>query len=262
MSLDAEISRLSLNPLPDEWAERLLPTRTDSKAMCHKDGLIRQYTRAELAYWCGRHCGFGMKVGNGLMCADIDQADFRAEAMERFGLDSCLVVRTMRGFHLWMRTLLTDQRTIIKWRGLPIDFKFTGYMMWPPTVVNGFRYSLEAGLPSISELPLFPAELLMETKSAVGLHHAGQCQPIRPDATLALYAERTPASVQGAGGSRACIVACLKFLTMTNGDEAKAFEMACWWNRLCEPPWDTEKEEGADSLKRKLREAARMWKAK
>ena len=82
-----------------------------------------------------------------------------------------------------------------------------------------------------------------------------------PDERARRYVDRFEASVQGSNGSRALIVALLKILTICRGDPVKAFALARYFNATkCSPPWDEEREDGPDSLKRKLQEALKFWK--
>ena len=65
------------------------------------------------------------------------------------------------------------------------------------------------------------------------------------------YLARLPPSVQGRNGSRACLVACLRLLTLTGGDVVRTWTLLVEYNRTrCEPPWDEQGEHGPDSLPR------------
>ena len=69
---------------------------------------------------------------------------------------------TSRGEHHYMQTLLHDQKTILKFQGQPIDFKFNGVTIASPSFVSEteHRYRWKNGMLPRNELPFFPDHLI------------------------------------------------------------------------------------------------------
>jgi hypothetical protein len=187
--------------------------------------------------------------------------------LRKHRIKSDMEVESSRGIHVYMRLdrEIEDCRTRIRFLGMPLDILMGRRLVTAPPSWNAeaeWRYRLRDGkkiLPP-DELPVVPEsilELLIEKPQPRPI-----CTVPLPDERAMKYMDKVPPSIQGQGGSRQCIIACLKALTLTEGDTDRAFTLVCYWNRYCDPPWDEEAEEGPDSLKRKLREARKFWRSK
>ncbi len=123
-------------------------------------------------------------------------------------------------------------------------------------------------LTSIAErLPAFLAEFF-PTKPERDLSVRTTTSTTRPTTKLATFVNRrvriarargwlngTPGAVSGAGGHTHTIRVCGVVVRGFDLTYDEAFGLLCNWNRKCSPPWDDEAEGGADSLRRKLRDA-------
>jgi hypothetical protein len=133
--------------------------------------------------------------------------------------------------------------------------------MGPGSVFEGHTYGLQGKIVPPDELPVAREALvtLLTRREEVRARIETVC--CLPDESAARYLEKVAPAEQGNNGSRAAFVAALKCLTLAAGDERKAWEFLVYFNRTrCFPPFDEEIEDGPDSLKRKLREAAKVWK--
>jgi putative DNA primase/helicase len=70
------------------------------------------------------------------------------------------------------------------------------------------------------------------------------------------YLAACPPAITGQGGGARTLLACEHVVLGFDLSEEDALEAMRQWNARCQPPWDTEAERGANSLRRKIREAA------
>jgi hypothetical protein len=208
---------------------------------------------------------WGIKL-RGLVVADKDARSRKAYDWMRLRRihRSSMEVETRKGVHFFfgLPEATEEVRTRIKFLGLPLDLLTGGnrFVVGAGSEVDGFTYSLRDGceIKAPDDLPLFPVDVFQRNTNTT---IETVCQ--LPDERAKRYVDKIAPSVQGSNGSRALIVACLKILSLTEGDMQRAWELVCYYNAVkCTPPWDQEAENGPDSLKRKLMEARRFWRPK
>ncbi len=240
----------------------------------------KSLTEAEIIYRFGQRTFNIAARLDQLMVFDQDAANREAYNFKRkHKIRSPMEVTTSKHTHVWMRLerQIEGLRSRIRFLGMPFDV-LTGdrYVMLPPSWNEEaqWRYTFRPGkrfLPAL-ELPSVPEsviELLTKEPESEPKTPAGPVGTIvlgtRDDARALLrhqrYVERIARSEQGKNGSTACIRACLKILTLVEGDTARAWPLVIHYNRTrCEPLWDEEAEEGPDSLKRKFLVALGYWR--
>lgn len=237
--------------------------RKGEKVPLHKNFPERHVGAAELEWYLRHGFNWGIVLRD-LVVADLDgESPEIASWVRRWGLVSPFETTTRRGSHRYFRlpALTEDVRSRLHASGLPADI-LTGrrVAIGPGSVVAGHHYALADGAVIVAPetLPVFPAELLRWQREEVRATAAAVVA--MPDGRAQRYVDRFEASVQGSHGSRALIVALLKILTLCGGDAARAWDLARYFNATkCSPPWDEEREDGPDSLKRKLQEALKFW---
>lgn len=69
------------------------------------------------------------------------------------------------------------------------------------------------------------------------------------------YLAKVPPAIEGQTGSAAAFLACEHVTRGFDLELEDALEVMADWNARCQPPWDTVRDDGPDSLRRKLREA-------
>ena len=176
----------ALQVLQTDYADRLVLLRPGQKLPAFKGWAAESVEPVSVARieWAFRRAAYnlGLKVGGGLLVADYESEGAMIEA-RRLGVPaSPMFSITARYRHEFFLTTV-EGPTRIKWRGLDMDLKRSGQVMIPPSWRSDveIRYQWGPnGMVPIADLPEFPPELLMETKPAVGLHPAGQCQPVCP----------------------------------------------------------------------------------
>lgn len=217
----------------------------------------------EISYWLTRGMNYGVKAKD-MVILDKDAADRRAyDWLRHRGLyfGSPWKTETRKGLHIFHRLAegIEEARSKIHHLGLPVDI-ITGrnrFVVGPGSKVAGHEYALHGQIVPVNELPDVPRDLF-EKREEVRASIQTVCNV--PDERARRYVEKIATSEQTKGGSRAVFVACLKILSLTSGDLARAWDLLVYFNRTrCLPPWDEEAEDGADSLRRKLREARKVW---
>lgn len=211
---------------------------------------IRCHTRRRLH-------NLGIDLRQGLIVVDVDAVEERGWAEDRFG-KTPLVTVTSRGFHLYYRRSFQTRKRV-RLLGKPIDIlveKATAPPSW--TADNECRYTWESGLVRKSELPELDQSAIPEEPKPLP-KPVPVAAPLDDERAIR-YVQKIDPSIMGENGSSTCIKACLKILSLTQGDVERAWPLLMFWNQKCEPPWDTEAKEGPDSLWRKLMEARKFWK--
>lgn len=240
------------------------------KRAAFKEWQKRPMDRRELDYWTRR---YAYNVGillKGLVVIDRDAASKDAYNLVRKHRvhRSTMEVQTANGSHFYFRLPegVEEVRTRIKFLGLPLDV-LTRCALHPPSWRRDveWRYDYRKGTQLVrpEQLPVLPDSFLDLLKQEEVKESPAPVAIIPPsaDERMIRYVERIDPSVQGENGSRSCFVACLKILTLTDGDMDKAWALALYYNSIrCSPPWDVEKRTGPDSLWRKLEEARKVWR--
>lgn len=251
-----------------EKGHELVICHEHSKVPIFKNWPERTPDAQEAAWWIHRNKNWAIKAIR-LVVVDKDASSRKAyDWMRHRGIwRSPMQVETRRGIHVYFRLpqVAEDVRSRLSFAGLPVDL-LTGRRaaMGPGSTVieDGvpFTYALREGAQIVApeELPVFPIDILQPREEV----RAGvQLVCTRPERVIEKYLLRIDTSEQGKNGSRACFVAALKCLSLASGDAQKAWEYLVFYNRhRCDPPWDEDAEDGPDSLRRKLREALKVWK--
>jgi hypothetical protein len=174
----------------------------------------------------------GLMLGaNGLSAVDFDKKWAAREwwATHVKGNIFNVASETAHGIHLVFRG---ETRTRKFEHG---DIKSgNGYLVWPPSVVSGWRYRFiaEYEMKPFEELKPFPEDLFPDAQCEK--HCAGKMAGSIRDLRRYIRAIR---SLEGQNGSGACFrVACL--LRDSGLNEAEAFAEMIEWSRECaEPEW-------------------------
>lgn len=252
MSLDTALHALScgIAPIPCRgkvplvrWKvwQTQLPTRAQVMEMFARPGLNVAIVTTGMALF---DCDDPAKAG--LVLAECGDTPHR--------------VKTPRGgIHLGYRkrknALLTNR---VRIKGEPIDMRTDGGIEVIEGRTRDGVYEMLGPLRPVSELPVANIGWTRER-----VRRAAARTVLAPDpATCAAlkYVEAIDRSEQGKSGSTKCFVAMLKCLTLARGDAERAWPLALHYNRTrCDPPWDEEAEEGPDSLRKKLRDARKVW---
>ncbi|MGK2908697.1 MAG: hypothetical protein ACSLE1_02675 [Sphingobium sp.] len=238
--------------------------RAGLKAPLYRNFPAIVHTKAEVE----RHRGnWGFKLRQ-LVLADKDDRNREADLfVRRMGpFYSPQVTVTRRGKHYYVRLPPgADVRSRLHFRGMPLDL-LTGagrFGMGPGSEVNGHVYALQGEI--VPPLALPPArealvDLLIRREEVQSAVRSVCCLP---DERARRYLDKVAPAEQGKCGSRAAFVAALKCLSLADGDMSRAWGFLVYFNRTrCFPPFDEEREDGPDSLKRKLREARKRWTPK
>jgi hypothetical protein len=169
-------------------------------------------------------------------------------------LPDTLTIRTPRGgFHYW---LLGSVRSTVQALGPKLDTRGEGgYVLVPPSIVNGVEYEYVGDTNNVAKGPEWIAELLADAvRDGVGAGTGIELDsPTSINRALALvqqYVASSHVAIEGSGGdNRTYAVAseCLNF----GLSEHRAFTLLRdEWNPHCQPPWTD------DDLAIKVRNAA------
>ena len=170
---------------------------------------------------------------SGVIVADLDNHSL--EWGRERGIDSPMIARTARGFHVYMRGILEKSSTFEGG-----DIKATGHITAPPSVVNEWRYEWVNGIVSPKELPLFPPDLLPRKPKPM---------PVVPlevptDAKIEGMRKwiRKVEAIEGSGGDRQTFRVALKICSVIRDSEKALAEIMAWnCEGYAQPPW-TERE--------------------
>ncbi len=253
MSLDTALRALELGFAP-------VPCRGKVPAVRWKLWQMRLPTREQVAEMFARPGLNVAIVTTGMALFDCDDPVKAGLVLAECG-DTPHKVKTPRGgIHLGYRkrvgVLLRNQ---VRVKGEPIDIRTDGGIEVIEGRTEDGAYELLGQLRPLAELPVARIAWTRERKRRAAARVMPASEP--GEGAALRYVERIDESRQGHGGSSACFVAMLKILSLTRGDEARAWRLALHYNRTrCDPRWCEEKEDGPDSLKRKLREARKAWR--
>jgi hypothetical protein len=227
--LEADVTRFSaLAAKRTGWEVAFV--RWGGKGAVDDEWQTRRPTLAEIDYRMRkRRLNYGLILnteGYRALVVDRDAADPAALAwMEGSGIASAMEVRSPRGLHVYGRLddCVTDVRSRIKYLGMPLDLKMTGYMMGPGSWNEELacRYEIAQGkrLLCPGDLPvLLPGERLPEPERQETTERpAVRCvidrtrHMARRIGNPEAYALRVE-SHEGSGGSRGLVrvVSCLR----------------------------------------------------
>lgn len=184
------------------------------------------------------------KRGPPLCVLDKDGPSEEMDALlKTHGIQSPMQILTSKGVHLYfqMPDTVKEVRSRIKFLGLPLDVKVTGYTVAPPSWVSSseWRYTYQTPLVSSHDLPLLPesfVELLNKEKKPVVRGEAQRTNGrIGNPAKYVLRIE----SIQGANGS-AGLVRAVCVLRDAGWPPQQTFDyLVSEWNKepRVTPPW-------------------------
>lgn len=196
-----------------EWQRKLMD----------RDLLVYHYRRARY--------NIAIRMKNGVMVIDYDggsEPDFS---------NSIMVCKSRRGYHDYQRHALRNQKSVLHPNGEPVDYKFSGYVVCPPSIVKDHEYTWIKGPAPPHELPLFdagrlPAKPLFKPKSYPG----GNGKINNLDAYC-----RKIESVMGANGNKG-MMRVMFILAENCGTFEEAIARAMKWNQsgAARPEWSIE----------------------
>lgn len=219
--------------------------KPQTKRLAFKQGL-RPFVQSELRYWFRRRrFNLGILLGD-VVVIDVDD-DPAISWVQEHGLDNTpMIAASPHGLHFYHR-FQESIRTQIKYLGLPLDIKATGYIVAPPSGLDsGESYTWLEGPVSKEQLPfvnipqdnhdLVPTTL--HVNSFDWLAQPTQEGSIRNPRA---YCLKIP-SVQGQNGSKALMRCC--YICLSNGMiSSETFEFLFReWNPLQAVPEWSEKE--------------------
>jgi hypothetical protein len=203
-----------------------------------------RFTTADLKEWFSRRMfNIGILMMNGIVVVDYDRKELMERRMALGIPPTPQIGATVKGFHGYYRTMLSDPKTIIKWRGHDIDI-LAGkrYAVAPPSFIaaTGWRYTWVKGPVNKAELPLFPEELLQDERPAPSIILAKGTIGRRDIKNPKAYVMRI-ISQEGANGSGALVraVAICRDSGMSS-DETYRFLTEQWNFSNALPPWPNE----------------------
>lgn len=248
------------------WAEAgfaVFPCASGQKIPAVPGGLNAATTDLDqIDRWWSEHPDYNIGVSPSandqpLFVLDVDPplgADTLKALEQQHGkLPSTLTIRTPRGgLHYWFAGSCPS--TVGK-LGPKLDTRGDGgYVLVPPSVVNGVEYSYVGETDDIATGPSWIAEAITEAHEA---HVAPEGVPLDLDANidrarllLREYVSRGDVAIEGQGGdNRTYQVAC-EILNLGLSPERAWAVIRDEWNPHCVPPWDK------DELAIKVRNAA------
>jgi hypothetical protein len=203
----------------------------------------------EIDYYLRRYrLNYGILL-RGLCVLDKDGPSRQTtELLRAHGVRSPMEVVTRRGTHIYLRlpSTMREVRSRLKWLGLGLDVKCTGYMVGPGSHIaeTGWTYRLKhrkrwVGKEQLPTLPDSLAALLDAEKPVVG------STTLRTTRSMQRGTVRHPeayvlriASVQGQNGSAALVRAvCVMRDAGRSAHETATYLCGVWSPACAVPPW-------------------------
>lgn len=236
------------------WAEAgfaVFPCAPSEKRPATSRGLNEATTDpTQIDAWWNDNPRFNIGVAparSAMFVLDVDPplgADTLKALEQQHGmLPSTLTIRTPRGgLHYWFQG---EQRSTVQALGPKLDTRgIGGYVLVPPSIVNGVEYTYASDTNDIADGPQWIADAIHsareEVSAAEGIELDTERNIGRARLLVQQYAERGDVAVEGSGGdNRTYQVAC-EVLNL-GLSPAKAWEVIRDdWNPHCIPPWDEE----------------------
>lgn len=164
----------------------------------------------------------------------------RLEA-EHGALPPTLAIRTPRGgLHYWFTGSCPSSVAKL---GPKLDTRGRGgYVLVPPSIVNGVEYTYENEIEEIAAGPAWLAAALDEAREAhIAPEHIVLDDPANIARAIALldqYAAAGHVAVEGQGGDNRTYQVCAEILNLGLSQEAALEVIRGHWNPHCVPPWD------------------------
>lgn len=257
-------SKGALHEAARAWAEAgfaVFPCAPGDKRPAVERGLNEATTDlTQIDAWWTDNPSFNIGVAparSAMFVLDVDPplgADTLKALEQQHGmLPSTLTIRTPRGgLHYWFQG---EQRSTVQALGPKLDTRgIGGYVLVPPSVVNGVEYTYESETNDIADGPQWIADAIHsareEVSAAKGIELDTERNIGRARLLVQQYAARGDVAIEGSGGdNRTYQVAC-EVLNL-GLSPAKAWEVIRDdWNPSCIPPWDEQE------LAAKVRNAA------
>ena len=241
----------TVNPLElYDGGYNVLTLRPGSKqpSVLWKDYIRKRMVREEIARWQGNFAIITGQLPGGvnIFGVDFDSEELFAEMYPKLPASSMLV-KTPNGHHAYYRVaagIIAPTRAHIN--DLKLDTRGQGgYMLIPPSTIDGKPYEWLSGPVAPGDLVEFPMELLPEEKPT-------EAKPIRVTPSdrevtdkARHYLTTAGPAVSGEGGHRKTFrLACKLVHPHPDGfglTYEEAFALMLWWNPMNRPPW-SEKE--------------------
>ena len=255
--------RSTLHEAARAWAEAgfsVFPCTPNLKTPATANGLHDATTNLEqIDAWWASNSSFNIGVSPGrsaMYVLDVDPplgAESLASLCKDHGpMPDTLTIHTPRGgLHYWFTGSCPS--TVSK-LGPKLDTRGEGgYVLVPPSIVNGKEYTYETDVDDIAPGPGWINQALADgSREGVGAADVDLDQPANISRAITLlrgYCESGHVAVSGSGGDNRTYAVAAEVLNLGLTPE-KAFELlADHWNPSCIPPWER------DELMTKVRNA-------
>ena len=245
----------------------VFPCAAGTKRPACKNG-VHDATRDmdQIRQWWAEDPRFNIAVSpsrSGCFVLDVDPP-LGAETLFALELEQGLLPRTLTiqtprgGLHKWFKgeckSTVGTLGPNLDTRG-GIDGESVGYVLMPPSIINGKEYTYEDATIGISVAPGWIAEQCGRTRhepaqaaSSVELDTAGNVERARN--LLQRYRAEGHVAIEGAGGDDLTYRVCAEILNLGLTAEKTWHTLLEEWNPACIPPWSE------DELEQKVRNAA------
>lgn len=236
-------------------------SKTPEKGFPLKEFLQRHPTTGELYAWfgkMGKNRNLAIVTGeiSNLVVLDFESKEAAAEAWKNMGASTNCISVTRRGLHFLFRHAGVPIKNAVKVKNQNIEYDIRGdggYIMAPPSTVNGHTYRWHEGFEICSpdDLPVFNPDWCPQDKNTSRVEIA-EDDVFKRISRARAYIARIPGAISGQNGHDATFRVACKLIHDFALQPAEAFPLILQWNSTCLPPW-SERE-----LLHKLHDAAKV----
>ena len=180
----------------------------------------------------------------GILIVDLDNKDL--EWGKAHGIESPMIARTARGFHLYFQHCLDPPKSG-KFEGG--DIKMTGYIVAPPSVVKGWRYEWIGKVLAPDQLP--PAPDLLKQEELLPKPRIQRVLEIPETAKIEGMRKWIGKvhAVEGEGGDSNTFRVAMKICAIVRDFHLALAELELWNETNAHPQWNV------DQMKHKIASA-------
>jgi hypothetical protein len=230
------------------WQERDPLTRLE----------IQTHTRRKLV-----NIGIDLRRSGNLVVFDKDATSMEAfRWLQRYGLlKTETQVETSKGLHYYWRLPegVEDVRSKIKFLGMPLDVKVTGYTLMAPSWVSEteWRYRIREGkkLLPLSELPVVPDEVVeLLTRKEEPKWKPKPLPELPEEKAIEGLRKwvRHKIAREGSGGDLVTYKVAVKIASVISDFDRAMQELLAWDRECAVPPW-SDTPQGLKAIERKMR---------
>jgi hypothetical protein len=202
----------------------------------------------------GRNVGYPTGAPNGVCVVDFDDKEQARQFYRMNKTELKTMVETRKGVHFYYRTDGRNVRNSQKKDGYPYDVRGEGgYVVYPPSVIDGWTYKFAGEPVAMARLPLIRPELIPiageRAKPIVDEH-------LRRVYRAKLWIQKVPGAISGQGGHNATFRVASQLVQRFGLSPAEAMPLLLQWNDTCKPPWSF------NQLSKKLNDARQSGEMK